>query len=600
MPSIILPPQETKQWTKPGKGEVFGSLWDLKNIDLESRPGRLRLSERFYRLFDNGDDADFELPVDFLRSNADTTDRWWALVQGGGNGTSVTDGLMFKTSGTDPTLGWAQDAIASTPTAACWDMEIFGQSGGYDRLVVAINQDLSMLNSSWTASWWQTTLGGTALTAAKKHLLHQFLNLLLVTDGNVIHTIDDSLVRVENRIVLPDEYEITWIANDGIRVYIGTRHIRGGIGLIFPWDGTSETYDDPLSPNSYISYAGCADQNGLMHTINGRGQLMAYNGVGFSEVAALPIASSEYLWANVQTNPMMVHHNGMALVGKKIHILLSSTPSGDSGSNMLENMFSGIWVYDPKIGLYPKYSLGQYDGSTNNDWGSAAVWPVGALRQTSENYGRMLAGAFVASDSGSTLVKSMLTSKEKTSTYNRGYIITPQLATKSIRALWKKLELAFRAFDDADDRIVVKYRTSKNPNLYNSREYIDAMGGTWSDTQTFTSTSGVLAYAVAGMEIEIVRGKGAGAMAHISSVNKVGSTYTVVLDEAIPNASGTFSGRLMNWTKLGTISSQSIAQKLYKITKRSKWIQLKIELRGATCESPEIDELLLRLKDLKR
>ncbi len=161
---IAIPNQENKQWTKSSRGELFGSLWATKNIDLEVNRGKIRLSERIYRLFDSGDDADFEVPVKFIRTDADKTDRWWVLAQASAIGT--TDGLMFKTTGTNPLTGWTQDAIADTPgvtTAGMTGMEIFGQANSYDRLVVARNTDLSRHNNGvWTASWWQTTFGGTA------------------------------------------------------------------------------------------------------------------------------------------------------------------------------------------------------------------------------------------------------------------------------------------------------------------------------------------------------------------------------------------------------------------------------------------------------
>ena len=597
MPRIIIPDQSTRQFSKPARGEVFGNLWATKNIDLDVAPGKIRLSERLYRLYDSGDDADFELPVKFLRTNADETDRWWALVQNGG--TSITDGLLFKTTNTSPLTGWTQDAIASSPTAATSDMAIFGASGGYDRLVVATDTNLSMLNSSWTASWWQGTLSGTALTTGKKHLLNQFINLLLIADGNKIHTLDDSLVRVENRITLPAEYDIMWMANDGLRVYIGTRHIRGGIGLIFPWDGTSKTYDQPLSPDADVSYAGCVDENGLIHTINGKGQLLAYDGNGFSEVAALPISDGRMRWLNNQSLPMMVHHNGMGMINNEIHILLSASPNATgNGDDLIENMLGGIWAYNKKIGLYHKYSLGQYDGATNNEWGAGAIWPVGAIAETNPQQGRLLAGCNVYSDNESTSIKGIFVSEGSASANNRGYFTTPQIASANIRAFWKRLTLAFKKLENSTDRIIVKYRNDKISALYNTAGYVGGLAMTWSSTTVFTSSDD-FSNAVAGQEVEILVGKGAGAVAHISSVSYSAPTYTITLDEAIPNASGNAGVRIMNWTKLQEISSQTIQKKLMRIAKNSKWIQLKGELRG-TESSPEIEELLLEYDDLKK
>ena len=601
MPTITIPSQEEKRFVKPSRGEVFGNLWATKNIDLEANRGKIRLSERIYRLFDSGDDGDFDVPVAFIRTDADKTDRWWVLGQS--NVTSTVDGLMFKTTGKNPLIGWTQDAISNTPTAAMTDMEIFGQANSYDRLVVARNTDLSMLNNGvWTASWWQTTLSGTALTGGKSHILHQFINLLLIANGNTLHTLDDSLVKVENRITLPKEYEIIWMADDGYRVYIGTRHLRGGVGLIFPWNGTTKTYDSPLSPDSDVSYAGCIDENGIMHTINGKGQLLIYDGNGFAEVAALPITESGITWKDNRSVPIMVHHNGMCLVGNRIHILLDASP-GNPGNGwlLLENMLGGIWVYDKGIGLYHKYSLGQYDGSINNEWGAGFLSAEAALVETNPTQGKFLAGcAYWPSDEvGGSAVPTIVTSKMKSTVDNRGYFITSQILASSVRAFWKRLTLTFKKLENSTDRIIVKYRNDKTSALYNTEGYVNATVITWTSTTTFTSIQALFAEAVVGQEVEVMVGKGAGALAHISAVNYSAPTYTITLDEAIPNVSGDAAVRLMNWTKLGAISSQTIAKQLYKIAKRSKWIQFKVELRG-TESSPEFEELLLEFNLSKR
>lgn len=83
MPIIEIPSQETKKFIRPSRGEVFGNLFATRNINLISNKGKIRLSERLYRVFDEGDDADFEVPVKFLRVKTYDGDEWWALCQGG-------------------------------------------------------------------------------------------------------------------------------------------------------------------------------------------------------------------------------------------------------------------------------------------------------------------------------------------------------------------------------------------------------------------------------------------------------------------------------------------------------------------------------------
>lgn len=595
---ITIPSQSSKQFTKPSKGELFGNLWHTKNIDLEANIGKIRLSERTYRVFDSGDDADLEIPVKFIRTNADKTDRWWTLIQA--DKSSVSDGLLFKATATSPLTGWTQDAIASSPTDCVDDMEIFGQANSYDRLVVSRDTDLAMLNNgTWTASWWDTTLAQDALTAANPHPLEQFMNLLLVVDGNAVHTIDDSLVVVVNRIVLPKEYQIIWTANDGLRVYFGTRHLRDGQALVFPWDGTSTTYDPPIPVDSFISLAGVVPKDGVLHIINGKGQLMKFNGSAFDVIGSLPIVEKNQKWSNNTKRIEMVHPNGMAVIGNEIHILLSASTDEDvPGEFYFEEFRAGIWAFNKNIGLYNKYSIGQYDGTTNNDWGSSVVNYVGALIETDLKYGRFLAGCGVYADTDFVVIRSIIASQVDATADNRGHFITPQIQASSIRAFWKRLNIAFKKLENSTDKIILKYRTDIYP-IRRTEGRMQTYAATWTDTDTFTVSHADFANFLAGDEIEVIVGKGAGALAHISSITGTSPNYTVNLDETIPNASGAIDIVVNRWKKLGEISDQSIQKKLFKIAKRSKWIQCKCEIRG-TESSPELEELSIEFNQSSR
>lgn len=663
MPTIQIPSQESGIFTKPSRGDKFGTLFATRNIDLDRVKGKIRLSERTYRLLDSGDDADFEIPVKFIRTDADKTDRWIALVQNAA--TSTSDGLIFKSTDTNPTSAWAQDAITSvltgsidptastavvgvgtlfttelsvgdriivsgetrtvtvitddthltvdsafsdnandaspdklsTPLDACWDMEIFGQANSYDRLVVARDDNLALLNNGvWTSSWWVLTLGKTAMSTSNPHLLEQFLNLLIVTDGNVVHTIDDSLVVNTNRITLPKEYQIIWTANDGHRIYFGTKNTRGLPSLVFPWNGTSKTYDSPLPVYDSYSLAGVA-KDGIMHVINGKGQLLANNGSAFEEVAALPVASAVKEWINKYAAlAYRVHANGMAIIDGNIHILLDGMMLHASTKPFLEDQLSGIWAYEPGIGLYNKYSIGQYDGATDDDWGAGRVSKVGALAETDKQNGKFLAGATVYSDGASTEIDALITLQGEDTVTQRGYFITPKMSPEGAIAFWRRMTLVFKKMKNSTDRIIIKYRVEEDATLISNNGGLKYFTATWTDTDTFTIADATFSVVVAGEEVEFLCGKGAGATAHISTITGASPNYTVNLDEPIPNATGTAIVRVQNWTKLGAVSSQAIRRKTYRIAKKSPWIQFKVELRGDH-QSPEVEKLLSNYED---
>src|SRR3990167_9158589 len=121
-------PRLPKQWKGVYPGQYYGDIWQSFNIDLERYQGRLALSDKMRVSIDNTDlTGGMGIPVKFIRTNADVTDRWWAL----------TTSKMVKTSSTDPTTGWANDAIGGDgdPTDA-HDMEVHESANGEQRLVV--------------------------------------------------------------------------------------------------------------------------------------------------------------------------------------------------------------------------------------------------------------------------------------------------------------------------------------------------------------------------------------------------------------------------------------------------------------------------------
>lgn len=598
MPAIILPTTDTKKLIKPDRGDIFGNLWATKNIDLDRNPGKIRLADRCKTSYSNNNDADFSLPFAFARTNADQTERWWALT-----------GRMFKTADTDPSGAFTEDAIVGgagtdddTPTDAQDNMTVFGQASGYDRLVVARATDIALLNNGvWKRTWWTGTLGKSAL-GSNNHYIYKFINLLLVPDGNVLHTIDDSLVIVTNRITLPSEYSIKWIRDDGNFAYIGTWNTRGGYGLVFPWNGTSQTYEEPISVENQYSFSG-AVKDGILHIINGKGQLLRLNANAFEEVACFPFKDIPRLWdINIARNG--VDPNGMTLVGGKINIL-ANTGLG-SQTIITENSLSGIWEYDEERGLYLKYTMSLNLYGANTDWGSGVMHKCGALVETNQQQGRFLAGVNLYSNTSYIVKKTINIGEGINSANNRGYFITSELQSDEFRAFWKRFKLLFRKFENSTDRIIIKYRMERNNNFGNEGRITGSdVQVTWSDDSTFVVASepysGLFANVSAGDEVEIKFGVGSGALAHISSISGSALPYTIIIDEAISGIVNTDTSevRIQNWKKLGTISDQTINKQVYSIAKRSAWIQFKIELRG-TETSPEIEKLVADFNYSKR
>lgn len=643
MPARIIPSFNTKDRTVARKGaeqDIFAPLWTSKNIDLTGKPGTFRLSQRVAEIFNSvDDDADLVLPSAFIRTNADATDRWWALTQPDGIGRSSC--ALFKSTSGAPTSAWAQDALSNTPADSVDNMVIFGSANGEDRLVVANQTGLDLLNSTTVANGWLTVdywsgatgsggLGQSALSANYFHCIHVFLNLLLVPNGNVVHTIDDAGVVVINRIVLPDEYEIIWIADDGKFSYLGTRHTRGGIGLIFIWDGTAETYNFYREGGGNQTHAG-KSKKGIMYAMNDFGELVKFDGDQFSEVASLPSRQANRLWydtatqTSIGTRTIVMRQNGIDIINSNIHVLMAGSLDSDH-ANPLPNMPGGIWEYDEEVGFYPKHHLSAWNGDTasgeDDEFGAAVILEAGALKNTNEedSYKGILAGAYMYNGAGNAQFQIMslcdpgLLSSQVVPIIgeHRGYFITTKIqGYQDFKSFWTRLKIAYKKLEDSNAGILIKYRTSNDVTLGPETQDSLYFEITWTGGNTFTINDADGSKLVAGQEVEILRGEGSGALPHISSVvNTSANNYTITIDETIIGMSGAATARVMNFKRLGSTmnstfatSDQTLQDKLFTIAKRSKWIQLKVELRvgaGGNQNSPEIEELFLEFNPSTR
>ncbi len=605
MARFTIPNPKDSKFIEPGIGEIFGNISMTKNIDLESNYGRIKLSERMYNVYDTDDDAQLLLPIAFLRSeqikSVGNSNDFMALVQ---SGMTTSAGYIFKCLSTNLT-NWEQDAIANSPTDCADNMVNFRLGTTSVTLVVRQADVAKLAGGTWTKTWYSTLSGTVALSSINPHYIHRFQNLLLIPDGNVIHTVDENSVVNGNRIILPDGYVVSWIVSDNSTIYFGTYRIPHPDVIdtddrntaVFTWDGYSLSYLQKIIVNDPIVLGGVIDR-GVLHILDGAGVLSKHNGgSGVTEIARLPIANSNYRLCSVngslRSAYIPMHPNGISIIDGKIHVNIKSLDVDVTTNKRFIKQPSGVWCYDSKIGFYQKYSLSLYDGTTNDRWGESVIKAAGALFPTRKGKGHFLAGATIAKDDGTTFINTIQLSKERSSVTNRGYFITSKLNSQGALEFWQKCQLVIKMLKNSTDSAIIKYRSDDD------FKYEDSLSNffkiTWTNTTTFTSTSSYLANVEVGDEIEILQGKGAGATAHVSTITLATGTYTVVLDEAIPNVSGDASAGYTNFKKLGSITLQNVANNILLIARRSQFIQFKVELRG-DFESPEIDKLIIDSK----
>lgn len=572
-----IPTQDGK-WIQTNRGDATGNLLATWNMDFDSVEGRVRVSPRTRINTDSGDDSDLGLPIAFLRTDADGTDRWWALC-----GTK-----LFKTAGTNPSATFTQDDIANSPTTnSNSDMEEFNGN-----LYVSTSNNIAENNSgTWTASWWQGTLSQSAL-GSHPHVLKRTVKtgVLLISDGNLIHRIDTSENVSTSRVVLPDEFEIRWIECSRDGTWIGTENTTDGEAQVFFWNESAENYNYGYGIKSDVSMAGVI-KDGIPYTVNRAGQLLGFSGSGFVELAVFPIFGREREWYDES-----VHRNGMAIIDNDIHILANFENGATKDVfDLIETFPSGIWIFNENRGLTHKYPITRYDG-TEFEYGVMynILGDMGALVSTARSDGLFLAGSSIQIDPGdtNTTLDAILYLDNRNSLNKRGYFITSQFPASSFEDVFKDLLVSFRRFINSGDKIIIKYRTYKDPD-YPITDPLLSTPITWSDTDTFT-TDEDLSDVVVGNEVMFIICKGSGTTAHVSSISKAGTTYTVNLDETIPNVADTAISYISDWKKCATISTQGIERQGFMLDAVGTFIQLKVEMRsipGGTTGNGQTPEL---------
>lgn len=586
MPVFKIPHPTTKRFFQANKGGLFGNIFATWNMDFFSAPGKIRISPQTEVAISSDDDAQMLHPIAFVRTDADGTDKWWALCHT----------VLFKSNSSDPTSAWAQDAIANSPSSCSHlysDMVEFNGD-----LIVSRSQNLDKLSGgAWTTSWWTGAgeLNQTALTASTPHPLHATDDLkLLIGDINFVHMVDENDNVSYKRLKFPPQYNVSWIRSKGKIIWVGCRNTIGGNAKVFWWDGYSENYNDGYEITGPECYAGVI-KNGIPYTVNKKGELLKFTGGGFSQVATFPVFPHINKFLNSDLNvPVPIRRNGMGVIDNEIHILCSAVTAA-SNLPELENMLAGVWAFSENNGLHHRYSITKDTGAGIVDYGSPIIRYGGAIAETNPAQGKMLLGATMYKDKGyggGTAIYVICYVNTDDDIAKSGYFITSEMTINEIEEQWQKMWLKIKKLANATDKIIVKYRTESksfgDPDSFQST-------GSWTADDTFTSTDNLSNVAV-GDEVEVGSGEGSGLYARINSISEAAGTYTVVLDETVSGASGSMSFRVWNWKKIGSdITSQTIKQKVLPLSPNSTWIQFKIILFG-TGSSPELEEVITKSK----
>lgn len=334
-----IPDPTTKQYSQKNLSDISGNIFSTKNMNFDEE-GYAKLSSRAVRIYSEADGGAFDIPTSFGRF-------------GQGIFHVITADRAFDTNITRNSTALAsQDLDTGTPSldfdsTGCW----------FQNRWHTVTDDGSLVYKS--GSTWTDT--GLNFTVGITHALEVFRNknAIAISDGNVVKLYDTSYSLLFT-LTIPIDFEIVGLSYSKsnmaiITILSSTLSGQNQEAYFFQWNGaTNEAgIGIPCGSDGIMSITPYGYSWAI---ITRAGQLLQWNGGGFNELGVLPFFSEEYQWSGSSSKSM--YGNSMQVDGDKIYINISSQLNqfGTKDERYIPNYPGGILCYDPKVGIYHRYS----------------------------------------------------------------------------------------------------------------------------------------------------------------------------------------------------------------------------------------------------
>lgn len=336
---ISVPSKQTKRFTA-SQDDLFGNLSSSRNLDFNKK-GVLSLAGKPFVMMTEAIDSDFETPI-FIASDDDTF-----YFGTSGHFFTCSPGLMglsfSEKASSPPTMGFQSDYAFFTA-----DIHVSGTTTVH-----------SLNSSTWTSRI-------TSLSSSYPHPLcvseHQ--SYLALGNGNSVR-LYDSGYNLITTCTVPVSQIVTWIRWRGNLLYFGTRNITGGEGKMYIWNGSGTAANAAYGVGGTWAMSGCEYEDTIV-VASSSGRLLRFAGSGFVPLRdnagremCFPVYYTDYSWgsSNSASNLLSkIASRGMVAKGSKIYMFVNAEIENSAGGvpNHLPNFPSGLWVFDPGVGLYHK------------------------------------------------------------------------------------------------------------------------------------------------------------------------------------------------------------------------------------------------------
>jgi hypothetical protein len=333
---MIKIPAENNLYRVQSESDLVPNISSVYNMNFDET-GYIKLSPPMITVVNNDDYAGFRNIGDVFNYNNEEYK-------------VITDDLIYDFNLNDVTT--ALDASAP--------------DGDDDCRVAGYNTDSFLLGtggSIWEyddPTWTErNTQGITFLTEFPSRVT--WVGVINGNDVNQYATaeLDDAPVSTTSTgpdLELPQQFSITGLAYSNYQIGIATRHKSNlNAAMFFVWDGTSTDASIGVPVDAPEILDVVAYKSSWV-VLTSKGQLLHFIGAGWEELGILAPYYQDATWIDTTNNPD--HGRLLAVDGDRIYVNIGSKVDGDRyDTGILDRFPSGIWCFDPKIGLYHRHGL---------------------------------------------------------------------------------------------------------------------------------------------------------------------------------------------------------------------------------------------------
>lgn len=349
-------PNENKKFSIPNNSDLFGNIQYTKNMNFDEE-GYAKLSSRTIAIINEADDADFDLPTSLGRTSAGEDSNFYV----------VTTDDPFDVALSNATFSGSQDTDNggdSPPTFTTGSNGRWWQNKWHVTTGTKLYHK-NPSNGNWTNTNFNSSL---SMNTNFSHPLEVFRSrtTLCIGDGNLVRQTDTGYAA-STTLTLPSDYEVVKLAYSNQLMGVATRLSSEASGqnqeaYLFIWDGATGAANGsyPVGSDAIIDI--CAYKSSFL-ILTRTGQIKYFNSGGFDEVVALPFYYLPYIWGdpiNREALGDILHVEGELIF---INVNNKMRDFGTRREEYIQASPAGVLCYDPKIGLYHRYSHSASKGS---------------------------------------------------------------------------------------------------------------------------------------------------------------------------------------------------------------------------------------------